>query len=388
MNPRRISASARLNNFTLFATYAVLTPFLPLYLKGRGLAPSQIGFLLGVLELAGIGGPILLGRLADTRSAHRSFLAAAFAGAALMFIPLGLAGKYWVYILCIAVMGFSYRATIPLLDSHVSRILADPARQYGTMRVFGSIGFIVMSLVMEAAGLAAGVSPEVIAISFAVTSVLAGATVGLMPPAHSAPEESTGKAEREVGGFDLKFWAVIAVIFLGRFAIGAYYSFFSLFLKDRYGLSGIGLIWALGPLSEMATIYFSGKLIARLGLQALFIASLAAISVRLALFVIAPSLVLVAFAQILHALTFGTFHTTSVAYINRKIVSARKGMGMAIYNAVGIGLPSFLASAAGGLIVQARGYDVLFMSYAAVPLAGIAILAIKGKKLLSIRGYE
>jgi PPP family 3-phenylpropionic acid transporter len=385
MNPRRIAASAWINYFCLFATYAVLTPYLQLYLKGQGLAPSQIGVLLGVLELAGIAGPILLGHFADRRSTYRVFLVAMFIVPLVVFIPLELTKRFWVYVLCIAGMGFTYRATIPLLDSHVSRILPDPARQYGTLRVSGSIGFIVVSLVLELAGLASGSSPRAIVAAFAVTSLIAAAAVLLMPPPHTARAQDPGP-ERRGDGFDVKFWVIIAIIFLGRFGIGAYYSFFSLFLRDRYDLSGVSLIWALGPLSEMLTIYFSGKLIRRFGLRMLFIVSLAAVSVRLALFVIAPSLVMVAFAQLLHAFTFGTFHTTSIAYINAKIAPSRRGMGMAIYNAVGIGLSTFLASTIGGFLLESHGYEFLFLSYAAVPLAGIVILAVRGKKLL--RGEE
>jgi len=382
MDPRRITASAWVNYFCLFATYAVLTPYLQLYLKAQGLLPSQIGFLLGVLELAGIAGPILLGHLADRRSAYRSFLMAAFIIPVLMFIPLELAKGFWVYLICIAGMGFAYRAAIPLLDSHVSRILPDPARQYGTLRISGSLGFIVVSLLLAAAGFAAGSAPRAIAAAFAVTSLIAAAAVFLMPPSREAHARDARPA-MDGDGFDVKFWLIIAVIFLGRFGIGAYYSFFSLFLKDRYGLSGVSLIWALGPLSEILTIYFSGPLIRRFGLRALFIASLAAISVRLALFVIAPSLFMVALAQVLHAFTFGTFHTASVAYINAKTAPSRRGMGIAIYNAVGIGLSTFLASTVGGFLLESHGYELLFLSYAAVPLAGIAILAVRGKKLLA-----
>jgi PPP family 3-phenylpropionic acid transporter len=117
----------------------------------------------------------------------------------------------------------------------------------------------------------------------------------------------------------------------------------------------------------------------------MLIVSLAAISVRLGLFIVAPSIAFVALAQLLHAFTFGTFHTTAVAYVNLKVGLPRRGLGMAIYNAVGLGLPTFLASAAGGYIIEARGFPILFLIYGAVPLAGILILAVFGKRLLPSR---
>ena len=174
---------------------------------------------------------------------------------------------------------------------------------------------------------------------------------------------------------------MIGVVFLGRFGMGAYYSFFSLYLKQTFPRASVSLLWAIGPLAEAVTIWFSGPLIRRWGVRTLFTVSLAAISVRLGFFIIAPSIAVVALAQLLHALAFGTFHTTAIAYVNGKVAHERRGMGMAIYSAVGNGLPSFLASVAGGYLLQYRGFDTLFLMYAAVPLLGIVVLAMFGKKL-------
>jgi hypothetical protein len=60
-------------------------------------------------------------------------------------------------------------------------------------------------------------------------------------------------------------------------------------------------------------------------------------------------------------------------------------MGMAAYNAIGIGLPTFLASVAGGYIVEAHGFAALFTAYATVPLLGVAVLALFGGLLLPRR---
>jgi PPP family 3-phenylpropionic acid transporter len=286
-------------------------------------------------------------------------------------------------------MGFTYRATPPLLDSLVSRILPDPARQYGKFRVAGSVGFISVSLLFQLTGLVTGESSLAILLAFVASAACAALAVGSLPAgprgdSHQAREAPAGDRARPhvYVGFDGKFWAIIAVIFLGRFGIGAYYSFFSLYLQQTFPRSGVSIFWAIGALAEIATMWFSGALIRRWGLRVLLVVSLAAISTRLGLFIIAPTLLVVGLAQILHAFTFGTFHTTAVAYVNAKIEHDKRGTGMAIYNAVGIGLPSFLASVAGGFILEAHGFVVLFVAYAAVPIVGIGILAAFGRRLL------
>jgi len=384
MSSRRAGVSFFTNYFLLFVSFGILTPYLQLYLKARGFSPSRIGVLLGIIELAGIVGPILVSRLADSRTAYRALLAVSLVVSVIAFVPLQLTSEFPVSVFCIAIMGFSYRSTAPLLDSAVSRVLPDPGRQYGRFRVAGSIGFIVISFVLQLGGIVSGDSSLSILIAFCATAMLAAGAAALLPVVpKSAPLLRAVAQDRRGSGFDLRFWAVIAVVFLGRFGMGAYYSFFSLYLRDTFGASSaVSLMWAVGALAEIAPIWFSGRLIGRWGLRSVLVVSLASVSIRLLLFVLAPSLAVISLAQLLHAFTFGTFHTAAVAYVNTKIPAERRGMGMAIYNAIGTGLASFLASVVAGYILEAHGYVALFLSFAAVPLGGILILACFGRSLL------
>jgi PPP family 3-phenylpropionic acid transporter len=383
MPTRKINSSAWTNYVLLFASYAILTPYLQLFLKARGLPVFQIGLLLGILELAGIGGPIILGHLADRRSAYRFILSAGLIISVLAFIPLQLTTALPVFLVCIAVMGFFYRAGVPLLDSMVGRILSDPARQYGRLRVAGSVSFTVVALVLQLTGAISGDSPLSILVSFSAATALAALAVWLIPTRRAEQSREAAAGSREEGdGIDARFWTVIGVIFLGRFGLGAYYSFFSLYLHDTFGLSGVGLLWAIGSLAEIPMVFFSGNLIRRLGIRVLLILSLAAVSLRLGMFILAPSILVVGLAQLLHAFTFGTFHTASVAYVNVRVAPARRGVGMAIYNSVGGGLPTFLAAVLGGYFLETHGYRSLFLLYALVPLVGVAALALLGKRIL------
>ena len=392
MPDKKTRLSAQAGYLLLFSSYAILTPYLPLYLKARGFPPSRIGLLLGSLELAGIAGPILVASLADRRTAYRAFLAAALLLPALLLVPLQLSTTLPLAFLCIAGIGFAYRSAIPLLDSLVGRVLPDPTGQYGRIRVAGSIGFIATSLFFQITGLISGDSALSILTSFAATVVLAAGTIAFLPRVPHltrVPQAARAVVSRTpASGFDASFWAVIGVIFLARFGISAYYSFFSLFLLERFALTNVSLIWAIGSVAEIATIFFSGLLIARFGIRRLLLVSLAAISLRLAICGLSPSLLLVAGVQLLHAFTFGTLHTASVAYVNQKIGSPRRGLGMAIYNAIGIGVPNFIASSVAGYLLEARGYSTLFLVYAAVPILGILILAAFGRRLLPRKGFD
>lgn len=377
--------STRTAYFFLFSTYAIISPYLPLYLKGRGFSPSRIGVLLGCLELAGIAGPIFVASVADRRTAYRAFLAGALLLTSLLFIPLQLSTTFAVALVCMAGIGFAYRSTIPLLDTLTGRVLPDPSGQYGRIRVAGSIGFIVTSLFLQFSGLVSGDSPLSILVSAAATIALAAAATVFLPSVRRTQAAGAPRAEAPGGGnsgFDASFWAVIGIFFLARFGISAHYSFFSLFLRERFGIANVSLVWAIGSAAEIATIIFSGRLIARFGIRRLLLVSVAAISVRLAIYGLSSSLVVVCAVQLLHALTFGILHTASIAYINGKIHGPRRGLGMAVYTAIGVGIPGFMASSLGGYLLEARGFTVLFFAYAAVPVLGIVALLAFGRRLL------
>jgi PPP family 3-phenylpropionic acid transporter len=381
---RRVAAVFFANYFLLFVSFGILTPYLQLFLKARGFSPSRIGLLLGIFELAGIAGPLLVSRLADSRTAYRALLAGSLVVSMIAFVPLQLTALLPLAVFCTALMGFSYRSSSPLLDSAVSRILPDPRRQYGRFRVAGSIGFIVISFVLQFSGIVSGDSSLSILVAFCGSAFLAAGAAAVLPSVpKTAPSPHAAAPGRGDSAFDLRFWAVIAVVFLGRFGMWAYYSFFSLYLHDTFGgSSAVSMMWAIGALAEIAPVWFSGRLIARWGLRSMLVISLASVSTRLLLFVLAPSLAVISLAQLLHAFTFGTFHTAAVAYVNTQIPAERRGLGMAIYNAIGTGLASFLASVAAGYILEAHGYVALFLSFAAVPLGGILILACFGGSLL------
>jgi MFS transporter, PPP family, 3-phenylpropionic acid transporter len=200
-------------------------------------------------------------------------------------------------------------------------------------------------------------------------------------PTATAPAASPVRA---AAGFDARFWTVIAVLFLARFGISAHYSFFSLFLRDALGVANVSGIWALGSLAEVPMILFSGWIITRFGVRAILTVAVAAVTVRLALYGLLPTLAVVVPAQVLHALTFGALHTASVAFVNTKIDASRRGLGMALYNTLSIGLAGFVASSAGGYLLEAAGFRGLFLVYAAVPVLGLAVLALRGGKLFAL----
>ena len=104
-------------------------------------------------------------------------------------------------------------------------------------------------------------------------------------------------------------------------------------------------------------------------------------------YALATGLPAVVGAQLLHALTFGVFHTAGVAFVQLKVHPSRRALGMAVYMSMGIGVSGFLGSAAGGYLLEHLGFRTLFGSYAIVPLLGVLLLLLVRKPMreLSLR---
>ncbi len=368
-----------LHYFFVFTTFAVLAPYFQLFLEARGFSKSEVGLLLGAFELAGALGPILLGHLADKMGKRRTCLLVAMACSAAALAPMNWTTSFWLAAPLAAVLGVVYKSTIPLGDALACSELPDPTHQYGRARAMGSIGFVMALLATWLFGAIDKDSSDSILICFAVTVALCLPTIIILPDRHK-PAKSKPH-ERGLKGFSATFWLGIGVIALGRFGMAAHYSFFSLYLKDELLLTSLQPVWAIGAIAEMPLLFFAGRIIRRFGLTAMLGASLLGVSARLSIYALAPVLPAVMAAQLLHALTFGVFHSAAIEFIRRKAPAGRQGLAMAIYMAFGLGVPAFIGSSAGGFIIEHADYPTMFLSYAAVPMIGVLCLIAGRHKL-------
>jgi PPP family 3-phenylpropionic acid transporter len=366
--------------FFLFATMAVMGPHLQLFLRAKGFGLSQVGLLLGCFQLAGVAGPLLLGHLTDRWGTYRAILFATVAGAILSFVALQLAEGLIPAIFFIAFLGIFFRAPISLMDAHAIRALPNPVKDYGKVRVVGTMGFIVTLLLFQVSGLMNLDSSLSILIAYVVAaSLFAGSIIAL--PSGTAAGAGAGERAKLRGNFDGDFWLVIVILFLGRLGISSYYAFFSIYLKESLGIANVGGIWAVSAVSEVPIIFFSGFIILRFSVASMLKSAMAAIIVRLLLYALVPSLGAIIPSQLLHAFTLGIFHIAAITYIREKIDPAKRALGMAIYLSFGIGLPGFFGGLIGGVLLEAFNFRTLFLLFIIPAFASLMLLVPAGKRL-------
>jgi len=140
----------RLSSF-YFAALGVLIPFWGLYLKNRGFTPLAIGELMAVLTATKIVAPNLWGWIADRTGARLSMVRLASLSALLTFSGIFAVDGFWGIALVMALFGFFWNASLSQIEAVTFNHLGSRARHYATIRLWGSIGFIIVVAALGAA---------------------------------------------------------------------------------------------------------------------------------------------------------------------------------------------------------------------------------------------
>lgn len=379
-----------INIFFYYMLHGTVLPYYQLFLRNKGLDHTTIGILIGVWEVFGILGPIVIGFFADRSGRFRMIMTFCALVSAGLLVPFISTQALPLMILLSAGYGFLFKPIGPMTDAYISHRLLDPKNEYGQVRFYGSLGFITMMIFFWVTGIFDGDDPTMYVLGSITTSALYVVTVMILP-AHevihhrkeriivspaSVPitpntsERPNADSER----IPNLFWFLLGVIVLGRFGMSSHFSFFSIFLQEQVGFEHVSIIWLIGVLAEILPLRYGGRIIRRIGVFWGIALGLIAIATRLIIYSLTLSPLILGASQLLHGLTFGVFHVACIDFINHRVPKQHKTLAISLYMSIGWGMTTFIGSAVGGFIIERFGYSVLFGSFALPPLIGLTLL--------------
>lgn len=328
----------------LFAAYfglaGVIAPYMPLYFQSRGLSAFEIGVLIALGQVMRVIGPNLWGYLADHASRRTSILrstaVALLAAFCLLFFPGGFVFVFGVMLL----VNLFQTAQMPVAEALASASMRgkdDAAVRYGRLRLWGSAGFVVV--VMAAGPLfdRTGIGTALwLGTALAALLVVVAWQVRDEPLPHAAHEVVS--VRRRLREPPVRWFLLSAGLMV--FAHGALYSYLSIYLAELgYSKTAIGIFWVLSVILEMVFFFTQGRWFARFGVYALLQASFLVAAVRFLLIAeLATFWWVLAFAQILHAMTFAVHHSASVLTIQRWFPGRAAARGQAVYISAAYGV--------------------------------------------------
>ena len=350
---QRVAVRLALFYAAMFALIGVHLPFWPVWLQSRGLGATEIGVVLAIgVSVKVIVNPLVAG-LADRLGRRRPIMVALAFAALAAFAQFAWTGGFWS-IAAVTVLFFAAWSPIMPLGESLT-MLAGGGRQldYGRIRAWGSLAFIVTSV--GAGYLLVGRPADTVFGAILAIMVLAATATLALPGTRTTPAEGGRFAPLEVlrdGQFRL-FLLAAALI---QASHSVYYGFGTLHWKAAgHSESVIGWLWAEGVLAEIVLFAFGARLIGRLGPGVLMGLGGAAGAVRWAMTATAESLTLLIVLQALHAFSFGATHLGAIHYIAGRFPTAVSASAQSLYSAVVMGLGMGLSSLLAGRLYAAYG---------------------------------
>ena len=360
--------------FFYFGYIGAFAPYFTLYLDSLGYTAALIGTLMALPQAMRIFAPHLWGYLSDRHDTR--VRVACLAGLAGTFCYLGVfAGTQHVWLaVSISLWCFFWSAALPLVETTTLDHLGSRGGDYGRIRLWGSVGFIVA--VIGVGGLLDRAPIGVLLWVVLATMLGTLACIWRVPESrhdrHAEPNAPITQVLKRP-----EVMALITACFLMAVAHGPYYTFFSIYLVDQgYSKSAIGWLWAIGVMAEIAVFAWLPWVYRSFSASTLLLASLALAVARFSLIAWAVhSVAALVVAQLLHAATFGVFHSAALASIHRLFRGPNQARGQAAYSSLSYGLGGTLGGLGSGWVWQPWGPTATFAAAAACALLGFLLLA-------------
>lgn len=384
------SAQSPVNLILLGVTYllyfgqlGVLVPYLGVFLDGRGFSSEQIGELFALITFARILGPNLWASMADRSGKGLRILQI---GSFLTFISFSLVfvvDGFWGLTISFALMMMFWTAILPQLEVIALNVTDSDARRYSRVRLWGSVGFIILTVLTGKAIDVFSTEAPVVISAIALLALFVSSLVLIEKASSVNKQEAKGSVWKLIN--TRVFWVFILSAVLLQVSFGTYYGFFALYLRDLgYSGQATGLFIALGVAAEIVIFLLAGRLIDYFGVKWILFISILLTAIRWLLLGTFPQFTtIIIVSQLLHAFSFGMTHAASVNFIHRYFGKSFQSRGQAIYISIAFGLGGAAGSYVAGILwMQGSGaYQSFLFCTVTAFLAAISLLMVKSSKM-------
>lgn len=382
----------------MFLQYAIWGAWLPIlypFLMGhRGFSLDQTGAVLSAGAVGAILGPFIAGQLADRSIATERLLAVShLLGAALVWLLAGVE-SFWPFLVLSLFYGLIYAPTLALTNSLAFTHLKDRDRDFGPVRLWGTIGWIAAGITVgqlllrvhtpdgaelaaiEAAQNAGRADAFRISALLGVVMAVYCLTLPHTPPARNAKTKlAFAEAIREIRRQPLitLFLLAVPVSMIHQFYFVHTSQFVSMIQNESarassaaaainqvLGVGGGGLM-TIGQMAELLVLACMPFVAPKVSRKTLLAIGIAAYAARMALFAYVPTISGVILGITMHGLCFGCFIFVAFMVVDEWTSKDVRATAQNLFNLVIIGI---------GIIVGSWFATSIVGRYAALPDGG------------------
>jgi PPP family 3-phenylpropionic acid transporter len=328
------------------------------------------------MEVSGIIASFLVSRVADRTGHFRSVIAGLIFMSGVSLVLLNLPATFSIVFIGALALGFFLKPVIPLTDALTGRSLADASLNYGLVRVWGTVSFVLISLVLQFTGVLETGGSQRIFLAILIALFFQLISIRVAPPAPSHADILDQQGLTGTGKLPKGFISFLTVCFIGNIGASVYNAFGTLYFLDIVGVSRVSGLIALAAISEIPVMLLGGRIIRRIGHRRMLTVALSAGILRLAILALFPSVLPLALSQLTHAFTYGFFLLTGVDWVNRTIPTRQRALGMGLFMSVSFSGSLLVGSSLGGFLLEAAGFPILFSLAAIFPAVALIWLQI------------
>lgn len=357
-----------------FAAGGVMMPFWPLWLEARGLSATEISVVMTAALWVRVATTPPIANWVD-RTGRRSLALIGLSWAAAVAFALhGFAFAFLPVLVIGALHAMLRGPVLPLGDNIIMLLSAQHRLDYGRLRVWGSVSFLIATL---AGGLVLRErSADLILVAIVLLLIVAALAAHALPPPAAEPAKARRAPVLRVLGN-----STIWLFLLSNSATAASHAMFYALGSVHWRSQGldrfeIGLLWGVGVAAEIAVFIWGRRMVERLGPAWLLLIGGVVGVPRWTVTAGTADFGLLCLMQVLHAGTFGLAHLGTMFFIARavppEVSASAQGVQSTAAGGIGLGLATL---ASGPLYARVGGDAYLAMAGLSV-LAALAALAL------------
>lgn len=352
--------------FFYFAAVGVYIIFLPKVLHDLGYSAFEIGVVFALAPLMRFVTPFLfLKHITLNQTVFKTALFLSIICSLCFYFSIE---DFYTFMINNAILGASLSLILPYLEVTAIKVLGK--ERYGKSRLYGSIGFTAIALL-----LGQFLTHPYIALHYYLAVNILTVIFALLLLKYDDVEHTNIPNEESFSFF--KYWPFWASLFFMQMSFGGFYNFFTIY-ETEHGISleMTSYLWSFGVVCEILMLYFQAPILKN-NLLTVIKFCVAITVLRWYLLYLYPDTLSITFlAQSIHAFSFGLYHSAVIIYLFS--LYENKKLAQQFMYGVAYGLGGFL-----GAIIAGKLYgDYLFVYSAIFSLLSLLFLFILKKEPL------
>lgn len=359
--------------FIVFGSLACYSPFLTPYFQERGLNYSQIGILFAVNSLIAVLAQPVWGIITDIYASKKLTMIITMTVSGILAFGFIISKGFYSILLAIITFVIFQSSIIYVNDANTCDLI-DVNRdiQYGKVRLMGSIGYALTSLILGSI-----IKFTSIDVPFLFYSIYIAAGLALL---------STIKGKKKKVGSSINLGDVVEIAKNKRFmlicfsamianiASGAHGNYVAVLVQKTGGnVAHIGVLWFILAMSELPGFFFEGRLIKKYGTLNIYIIGMIFYIFRYFITSICTSYQQVIIIQLLQGITFPLYLTSTLQYVKDIVSPETRTTALTVFAAVTTGIGGFIGNIGGGNLLQVISIFQLYKIFAVLGFIALSI---------------